>query len=149
MLAVMYSDGSALRQLTRDDCLRLLATVPIGRIIYTRQAMPAVELVNFALDRGDIILRTDRGGKLAAAARGAIVAFEADVVDTGQRTGWSVTAIGPSVEVTDDAEIARLREIGLSAWLPGLGEHFIRISPQLLNGRWLGARPAFAAGLTA
>ena len=50
----MYSDGSALRQLTSDDCLRLLATVPIGRIIYTRQALPAVELVNFALEGGDI-----------------------------------------------------------------------------------------------
>ena len=74
----MYSDGSALRQLTRGDCLRLLATVPIGRIIYTRQALPAVELVNFALEAGDIIIRTDRSGKLAAAAREAIVAFEAD-----------------------------------------------------------------------
>ena len=139
MLAAMYSDGSALRRLTRDDCLRLLATAPIGRIIYTRQALPAVELVNLALADGDIIVRTDRGGKLAAAARGAIVAFEADVVDPGYRSGWSVTAIGPSREVTDAAEIARLREIGLDSWAPGRREHFIRISPQLLNGRWLGA----------
>ena len=69
------------RQLTSDDCLRLLATVPFGRIIYTRQALPAVELVNFALEGGDIVIRTDRSGKLAAATRGAIVAFEADVVD--------------------------------------------------------------------
>ena len=115
MLTVMYSDGAALRQLTRDDCLRLLATVPIGRIIYTRQAMPAVELVNFALEGGDIIVRTDRSGKLAAATRGAIVAFEADVVDTEHRTGWSVTAIGPSAEVTDAAEIARLQGIGLDS----------------------------------
>ena len=147
MLAVMYSDGSALRQLTRADCLRLLATVPFGRIIYTRQALPAVELVNFALESGDIIVRTDRGGKLAAAARGAIVAFEADVVDIEHRTGWSVTAIGPSAEVTDAAEIARLQEMNLSPWAPGLREHFIRISPQLLNGRWLGSgQQALAAG---
>jgi len=147
MLAVMYSDGSALRQLTRDDCLRLLATVPFGRIIYTRQALPAVELVNFALEGGDIVIRTDRSGKLAAAARGAIVAFEADVVDTEHRTGWSVTAIGPSDEVTDAADIARLQEMNLSPWAPGLREHFIRISPQLLNGRWLGSgQQAFAAG---
>ena len=34
--------------------------VPLGRIVYTRQALPAVELVNFALDDGDIIIRTDR-----------------------------------------------------------------------------------------
>jgi hypothetical protein len=141
----MYSDGSALRQLNRDDCLRLLATVPIGRIIYTRQALPAVELVNFALESGDIIIRTDRGGKLAAATRGAIVAFEADVVDPEYRSGWSVTAIGPSRAVTDAADIARLQELGLSSWVPGLREYFIRISPQLLNGRWLGRDGTFVS----
>jgi hypothetical protein len=140
----MYSDGAALRQLTRDDSLRLLATAPIGRIIYTRQALPAVELVDFALEGGDIIVRTDRSGKLAAATRGAIVAFEADAVDMEHRSGWSVTAIGPSRAVTDAADIARLQRIGLDAWAPGVREHFIRITPQLLNGRWLGAgHPAF------
>jgi uncharacterized protein len=139
MLAVMYSDGAALRQLTSDDCLRLLVTVPFGRIIYTRQALPAVELVNFALEGGDIIIRTDRGGKLAAATRGAIVAFEADAVDAEHRSGWSVTAIGPARAVTDSADIARLQRIGLDSWAPGVREHFIRITPQLLNGRWLGA----------
>jgi uncharacterized protein len=143
----MYSDGSALRQLTSDDCLRLLATVPIGRIIYTRQALPAVELVNFALDSGDIVIRTDRSGKLAAATRGAIVAFEADVVDLEHHSGWSVTAIGPSRAVTDAADIARLQQVGLDSWAPGVREHFIRITPQLLNGRWLGAgRPASVLG---
>ena len=63
----MYSDGSALEQLSRDECLRLMASVSVGRIVYTRRALPAVELVNFALDHGDIIIRTDSGGKLAVA----------------------------------------------------------------------------------
>src|SRR5207248_3455677 len=75
-LALMYSDGSALQRLTRDKCLTLMASVPVGRIIYTRRALPAVELVNFAIDHGDIVIRTDRSGKLAAATRGAVVAFE-------------------------------------------------------------------------
>ena len=147
----MYSDGVALEQLSRDECLRLMASVPVGRVIYTRRALPAVELVNFALDRGDIVLRTDRSGKLAAAARGAVVAFEADCLDQAHRAGWSVTAIGPSREVTDPAEIARLQAIGLCSWAPGTREHFIRISPEILTGRYLcatgegrAARPAAA-----
>jgi uncharacterized protein len=147
MLAAMYSDGAALRQLTSDDCLRLLATVPFGRIIYTRQALPAVELVNFALEGGDIIIRTDRSGKLAAATHGAIVAFETDVVDAEQHSGWSVTAIGPARAVADAADIGRLQRIGLDSWAPGVREHFIRITPQLLNGRWLGvAHRAYEVG---
>ena len=133
----MYSDGSALQSLSRDECLALLASVPVGRIIYTRRALPAVELVNFALDQGDIVIRTDRGGKLAAATRGAVVAFEADQLDLDTRSGWSVTAIGPSSEVTDPDDLARLRTIGLRAWAPGARDHFIRISPVMLNGRRL------------
>jgi uncharacterized protein len=132
----MYSDGSALQQLSREECLMLMASVPVGRIIYTRRALPAVELVNFALDYGDIVIRTDPSGKLAA-ARGAVVAFEADQLDLAAQSGWSVTAIGPSEEVTEPGEIARLREIGLGSWAPGGRGHYIRISPQLMNGRYL------------
>jgi hypothetical protein len=98
-----------------------------------------VELVNFALDHGDIVIRTDHSGKLAAATRGAVVAFEADQLDLDARSGWSVTAIGPSSEVTDPGELARLRAIGLSSWAPGTRDHFIRISPVMLNGRHLHA----------
>ncbi len=133
----MYSDGSAPQRLSRDECLTLLATVPVGRIIYTRRALPAVELVNFALDQGDIVIRTDRGGNLAAATRGAVVAFEADQLDLAGQAGWSVTAVGPSSEVTDPGELARLRTIGLRSWAPGTRDHFIRISPVMLNGQRL------------
>jgi nitroimidazol reductase NimA-like FMN-containing flavoprotein (pyridoxamine 5'-phosphate oxidase superfamily) len=135
----MYSDGSALQRLSRGECLRLLASAPVGRIIYTRRALPAVELVNFALDHGDIVIRTDRSGKLAAATRGAVVAFEADELDQASQSGWSVTAIGPSSEVTDPGELARLRTMGLGSWAPGARDHFIRISPVMLNGRHLRA----------
>ena len=135
----MYSDGLALRQLTRDECLRLMASVPVGRIIYTRQALPAVELVNFAIDNGDIIIRTDYSGKLAAAIREAVVAFEADSLDTARRVGWSVTVVGQSQEVTDPDETDWLDQIGLRSWAPGDRHHFIRIRPGILNGRRLAA----------
>ncbi len=135
----MYSDGSALTQLPRGECLKLMASVPVGRVIYTRRALPAVELVNFAFDSGNIVLRTDPSGKLAAAARGAVVAFETDSLDVANKAGWSVTAIGPSREVTDPEEISRLQTIGLRSWAPGPREHFIRISPEILNGRYLRA----------
>lgn len=137
ILWCMYSNGVSLQHLSQGECLRLMASVPVGRIIYTRQALPAVELVNFALDHGDIIIRTDHSGKLAAATRGAVVAFEADSLDPSSQAGWSVTVIGHSHEVTDADEISRLEQIGLSSWAPGEHEHFIRISPGILNGRAL------------
>ena len=129
---------SELQSLSRGECLRLLASVPIGRIVYTRQALPAVELVNFTLDGGDIVIRTDQGDKLAAAAQGTVVAFEADDVDIASRRGWSVTAVGYSRVVTDPDDIARLLLTGPRPWAPGEREHFIRITPGILNGRRLG-----------
>ena len=135
----MDAYGSVLEQLSRDECMRLMGSVPVGRIVYTRQALPAVELVNFALDDGDIIIRTDAGSKLAAATRGAVVAFEMDSLDDAGHTGWSVTVVGQSSAVTDGAEIRHLEQISLSPWAPGRRDHFIRISPVIVTGRRLGA----------
>ena len=129
--------------LSREQCLRLMATAPVGRIIYTRHAMPAVELVNFTIDAGDVVIRTGASGKLTAAIDGAVVAFEADEFDPVSRTGWSVTAVGHAREVTDPADIDRLRAIGPRPWVPGDRPYFVRITPGTLNGRWL--RPPVSA----
>ena len=133
----MEANRAVSEKLSGSECLRLMASVPVGRIIYTRQALPAVELVNFAVDGGDIVIRTSPSGKLAAAASDAVVAFETDQLDIEQRSGWSVTAIGRSREVTDPVDIGRLRQIGLDSWAPGERDHFIRITPGILNGRRL------------
>jgi uncharacterized protein len=134
----METNGLALEHLSRGQCMRLLGSVPVGRIVYTRQALPAVELVNFALDDGDIVIRTDASGKLAAATRGAVVAFEADSVDVAGHAGWSVTVVGQSRAVTDPEEIRHLEQTALEPWAPGRHDHFIRISPSIVNGRRLG-----------
>ncbi len=135
----MDCNGTTLENLSREECLRLVGQVPVGRIVYTRQALPAVELVNFALHGGDIIIRTDASGKLAAATRGAVVAFEADSVNTAAHAAWSVTIVGYSEAVTDAAEVRRLEQVGLVPWAPGKRDHFIRISPTIVNGRRLAA----------
>jgi uncharacterized protein len=128
-------DSPALEQLSRDECMRLMGSVPVGRIVYTRQALPAVELVNFALIDGDIFIRTSAEGKLAAATRGAVVAFEADSVDLGGHASWSVTIVGQARAVTDGEETRCLERIALTSWVLGQGGHFIRIAPAIVNGR--------------
>jgi uncharacterized protein len=133
----MRTDESVLDSLARNECLRLLASVPVGRIVYTRRAMPAVELVNYTIDGGDIVVAAVADGKLAAATRGTVVAFEADELDLGRHRGWSVTAVGYSREVTDPGDLARLRRVGPRPWAPGEREHFIRITPAILTGRRL------------
>ncbi|MGH3267662.1 MAG: pyridoxamine 5'-phosphate oxidase family protein [Trebonia sp.] len=135
----MHPDG--LEELPAAECLRLMATVPVGRIAYTRQAMPAVEPVNFTLDDGTVVFRTARGGKLAAATLRAVVAFQADDLDPVTRSGWSVTVVGLAQEVTEPAEVARLGRLDLETWAPGTRDHIIRITPEVVTGRRLHPAP--------
>jgi nitroimidazol reductase NimA-like FMN-containing flavoprotein (pyridoxamine 5'-phosphate oxidase superfamily) len=137
----MDAKDPALEQLSRHECMRLMGSVPVGRIVYTRQALPAVELVNFALVDGDIVIRTSAKGKLAAATRGAVVAFEADSVDPAGNGGWSVTVVGQAREVADGTEIRSLERVALASWVPGERDHFIRISPSIVNGRRVSGQP--------
>lgn len=126
------------RELDRQECLGLLATVPVGRIVYTSQALPAVVPVNFALDNdGAVLLRTSASSGLARAVDGAVVAFEADAVDAVACSGWSVVVTGRAAVVTDTAELDRLDRIGPDSWVPSPQEVFVRIEPELLTGREL------------
>ena len=133
----MKLDSAGLEILSGGECLDLLASAPIGRIVFTDRALPAVQPVNFCLLDGNIVIRTAAGSKLAAAARNAIVAFEADDFDVSCRTGGSVTAVGPAREVSEPEEIARLSALPLTPWVPGNRDHFIVMAPEQISGRRL------------
>ncbi|MBB2910824.1 nitroimidazol reductase NimA-like FMN-containing flavoprotein (pyridoxamine 5'-phosphate oxidase superfamily) [Streptosporangium becharense] len=133
----MKVDSAGLDVLSRGECLELLSSTPIGRIVFTDRALPAVQPVIFCLDGEDIVIRTDAGSKLAAATRDTIVAFESDEFDPRTHAGWSVTAVGHARGVHDTAEIDRLSALPLAAWVPGEQDHFIVLSTQQLSGRRL------------
>lgn len=145
----MYpNDG--FRELERQECLRLLAKVRVGRIVHTRQALPAVLPVNFCLDDdGAVLLRTSAASELVRAIDGAVVAFEADEVDAVAHSGWSVVVTGPATVVTDPAEQERLARTGPRSWVPAPQEVFVRIEPELVTGRELvGGRSLYGVDLT-
>ncbi len=130
----MYANDG-FRELDRQECVRLLVQVPVGRIVYTRQALPAVLPVNFCLDGdGAVLLRTSASSELVSALDGAVVAFEADEVDAAARSGWSVVVTGAATLVTDPAEHAQLLRTGPRSWAPAPQEVFVRIAPELVTG---------------
>src|SRR5512145_59112 len=111
-------DGAGLEVLSREESLALLASVPVGRVVYTDRALPAILPVNFALDIDEtVVFRTGAGSKLAAATREAVVAFEVDSFDAHARSGWSVVAVGRSRVVEDSAEIERLSKLEIGTWV--------------------------------
>ncbi|WP_345347824.1 pyridoxamine 5'-phosphate oxidase family protein [Actinoallomurus liliacearum] len=138
-------DAGGLEVLGRQECLALLGAAQIGRIVFTDRALPAVQPVNFVLSGGDIVIRTTAGSKLAAAARGAVVAFEADEFDPRAGTGWSVVVTGQARVVSEAGELQRLRGLPLPVWVPGERGDYIAITPELVSGRRIPARGGSAA----
>jgi len=128
-----------MEELSREESLTLLASVPVGRIVFTVRALPAVQPMNFVVDNGGIVIRTSPGTKLAATLRDGVVAFETDEIDSARSTGWSVTVVGRIQEITDPFEIERL-DAALTPWAPGEREHFLKITPEVVTGRRLTAR---------
>lgn len=139
MMVDVVNVDAELEALTPEECMSLAATMPIGRIVFTDRALPAVQPVNFLIDDGSVIIRTAQGSKLAAATRNAIVAFEIDEFDQLSHAGWSVTMVGRAQSVRDPAESARLAELPLYTWAPGPRDRFIRIRPEHITGRRVNA----------
>ena len=133
----MTARAPLLEALDEPACYRLLRTVPVGRVVATSGGLPLVVPVNFALDGRSVVFRTASDGVLAAATRDAVVAFEADAVDLRTRCGWSVAVTGVAHPVRDVSELVRVEQLGLVAWAPGVRNHFVRIAPGLVTGRYL------------
>jgi uncharacterized protein len=141
----MDTDVNGLEVLSRAEAVALLETQEVGRLVYTRRALPAVTPVNFAVRDDAVLIWTGADSSLGRALRGAVVAFQVDELDRAARSGWSVTIIGAANLVTDEAQLARARIAGPVSWSPGVKEHLIRIPLTMVAGRRLGARgPAIA-----
>lgn len=133
--------ANELVEIDARECLRLLATADIGRVVFSDAALPAAQPVNYVLDGTDIIFRTANGTKLAAATRNAVVAFQADAIDTRTRTGWTVLGVGETYEVTDPLRLAALAPVQPDPWAPGHTAHTICIPLRHLSGRRLTPSP--------
>ncbi|KOU77219.1 pyridoxamine 5'-phosphate oxidase [Streptomyces sp. MMG1533] len=131
-------ENDAFRILDRQECLRLLAKVPVGRVVYTRHALPAVLPVNFSLDEDtSVLLYTSAVSDLVRAIDGVVVAFEADEFTAATHSGWSVVVTGLATVVTDPAEHERLSQTGPRSWMPVRNGVFVRIESELVTGREL------------
>lgn len=134
------TDDHGLLELERSECLVLLGSVPVGRLVHTARALPAIWPVNFTLLPDAVYLRTSQdSGVWKAAETNAVVAFEADDVDTQGQYGWSVVVVGRAGLVTDPGTLRRLREVLPTPWATGARQEVARISLELVDGRRAGA----------
>ena len=129
------TDHAGLAILPLAECLRLLGSVPVGRIGFQADGEVVVLPVNHVVDGQSVVFRTSAGSKLSAADGQSQVVFEADDYDPGRRAGWSVVVNGQAQVVYDDAEIETLNRRGLDSWVDDARPFWIRIRPASVSGR--------------
>jgi nitroimidazol reductase NimA-like FMN-containing flavoprotein (pyridoxamine 5'-phosphate oxidase superfamily) len=134
----MDVDADGFEVLSRAEAVALLMTQEVGRLVYTRRALPAVTPVTFRVRDGAVLIGTGSSSALAGAVRGAVVAFQVDEVDRPPRAGWTVTVIGTASLVTDPDEVGRAGSP--APWARGAEDQLIRIPIVMVAGRRLGAR---------
>ncbi|GAA3080650.1 pyridoxamine 5'-phosphate oxidase family protein [Pseudonocardia yunnanensis] len=130
-------------ELDRSECLRLLAQVDVGRIVFTEAAMPAAVPVHYLLEGEEVLFRAG-GGRYFTAARPAVVGFQVDNLDPATRTGWSVLGVGQAYEVVDSARLAMITGGVPEGWAPGPAAHVVAVPLQHLTGHRLCPRRAAA-----
>ena len=131
--------GRTMERLDRQECIRLMEGHPtgVGRVALAGPR-PVIFPVNYAVDRGNVVFRTDPGTKFHAAVNKAFVAFEVDWVEPTWQTGWSVVVRGQAHLVTDPDELVRMRRLPLLPWAEGEKSNFVNIRSTLISGRRLG-----------
>ena len=130
--------GRIMEHLDRDECIKLMEGHPagVGRIALAGPR-PVIFPVNYAIDRGNVVFRTDPGTKFHAAVHKAFVAFEVDWVEPTWQTGWSVVVRGQAHVVNDAEELARVSRLPLLPWAKGDKGHFVSVESKLISGRRL------------
>ncbi|MGW3411410.1 pyridoxamine 5'-phosphate oxidase family protein [Streptomyces sp. NPDC000888] len=122
-------------ELDRDEALKLLAEAPLGRVVFSHQALPAIRPVNHLVEaNGDIVIHTHIGAALLGrAAQSEVVAYEAYDLDPATRTGWSVVVTRAASQVSDPAELARY-QAALTLWMDAEMDNVVRNPADVVTG---------------
>jgi uncharacterized protein len=133
-------DHAGLEILPFNECLLLLASVPVGRVGFVADGEVVVLPVNHFVDGQDVIFRTAYGSKVSAAEGQNSAAFEADYFNEQTRSGWSVLVNGCAEVVDEEADIQRLglslSRRGVYPWVTAVRHPFwMRIRPTSVSGR--------------
>src|SRR4029078_11313703 len=74
-------DDAWIEYLEPDECRRLVAAHPVGRVAALVHGAPEIFPVNHALVDGSVVFRTDDGTKLRALLENPRTCFEVDGLD--------------------------------------------------------------------
>jgi nitroimidazol reductase NimA-like FMN-containing flavoprotein (pyridoxamine 5'-phosphate oxidase superfamily) len=126
-----------MEELTRPQCLELLQTTQVGRLVFVHHALPAIRPVNHIVDHDTIVIRATVGAAITdlvtTGGGRMVVAYEADAIDTARQLGWSVIVTGTAELVTDQVAAQQYRSL-IEPWVAGPADEVITITTDMVHG---------------
>jgi nitroimidazol reductase NimA-like FMN-containing flavoprotein (pyridoxamine 5'-phosphate oxidase superfamily) len=135
------SGRRVVEDLSEAECMQLLSTARIGRLIYNSRRGPVALPSEYKIHEGSIVFRTYRITFTEEDLRTGIenaeyrVTVEVDHTDPDAREGWMVLVMGTAHHIDTEAERASIGNVGLKSWVEGEPEHFIRVDPIQIRGQ--------------
>jgi transcriptional regulator with XRE-family HTH domain len=133
------ADHPILGPLTEAQCRDFLGAGGVGRLVFAEPRGPVAIPVNYATLGEDIVIRASDQASLATGARQSRVSFEVDHLDDALAEAWSVLVSGEAHIVTDPAELATVRSLGIAPWAGGDRDSYLRIVASDVTGRQIRA----------
>ena len=116
------------------ECRALLLGGRIGRLAFTRHALPAIPPVPYRLHADEVVIPAMPDSPFTPRTPDAVVAFGVDTKEGETRTGWSVTVVGPSRSIDDPAEVAVLVDLSWPLVGATRGRRYVAVRIGLLSG---------------
>jgi hypothetical protein len=116
------------------ECRTRLLGGRLGRLAFTRNALPAIEPVCYRLHDQEVVIPALPDSPFLPRTDSPVVALGVDACDDAVWTGWCVTVVGPCRSVDDPAEVAVLDAL---PWpLPGRtrGRRYVAVRIGMLSG---------------
>ncbi len=127
--------GGVLTELSPEECLDLLTTKNVGRVVYSDAQGPLALPVNYVVQDRTVLFRTAEGALARHLRESATCGFEIDQFDHLLESGWSVLVRGSAALVRHPSTAGDVA--WPVPWVGGIRPLLIRITPRELTGRRL------------
>lgn len=128
--------GAVLNVLEPEECWGLIRSGGVGRVVVNEHERGPVALpVNFLVDEGAVVFRTEYRPPFMAAVLAGPVSFEVDDVDDALAEGWSVLLTGEATVVDSTVRPSDIEGSDVQPWVGGARDLVVRIVPAQVTGR--------------
>jgi nitroimidazol reductase NimA-like FMN-containing flavoprotein (pyridoxamine 5'-phosphate oxidase superfamily) len=129
--------GHGFLAVDESDCWRLLPQARVGRLAWTDpDGRVMIVPVNFAIDAHSVVIRSGDTSLLAAARASKRCGFQAEDLEPGLRSGWTVLVDGLLTVTDDEATAERLGRL-VDPWLRKPRPYVLVLTATQVTGRAL------------